>query len=389
VSEQRPVWYNRLIFLLALFALFAAATLLASHSLRLMLPCSEGGGCADVAHSEYAHMFGIPVAAYGVALDLLFLVLCVIRVGLEDRRWRTATLLLWSAGAVGVAFSARFTYISAAELHAVCDWCLGHAVAVTLIWLFATAEYARATRSQATGARLQERKLLWGGVAVGVVVTLGYVGYLYEAAPRDKFATVRYEARIIRDDSWSRGARDAPVTVVEFADFQCPSCESASRFMTNLLKHHPGKARHVYRHHVLYRSHLQAQVLAEIVEWAGTKGKFWEMYHALFAEPDHARIGDYLPYAKLAGLDPAELDRFLKARREDRTGPRYKAFLRTYQDYKDGQALGVNATPTFFVLVKWPGEKVPRTYRAGSIGALQRVLQQKEIARVLGEPTSD
>ena len=154
-------------------------------------------------------------------------------------------------------------------------------------------------------------------------------------------------------DDWRRGPDDAPVTLVEYGDFQCPHCGAAYRVLEELLAQFPGRVRLVYRHFPLMSSHPRALPAAIAAEAAGAQGRFWEMHHLLF-ENQHA-LGDdeLLEYAKRIGLD---MERF----RADFEGRLNESKIR--EQLRQGARSGVNGTPTIFV----NGERYdgPRTVEA-------------------------
>jgi len=107
-----------------------------------VLACGDGG-CETVQLSEYAMLFGLPVAFYGVVGYAAMLAVCL--TGLHgrpaDRAWPTTALLALSGG--GVAFSAYLTYLEAAVIHAWCRWCIVSAVIVTLVFGTAVVGFRR------------------------------------------------------------------------------------------------------------------------------------------------------------------------------------------------------------------------------------------------------
>src|SRR5258708_7587818 len=82
-----------------------------------------------------------------------------------------------------------------------------------------------------------------------------------------------------------RGATNAPVTMVEYGDFECPDTIGAYRFVKAILRQHPDGIRFAYRHYPLTKSHPHAQAAAEASEAAADQGKFWEMHDRLFERP--------------------------------------------------------------------------------------------------------
>ncbi len=103
----------------------------------------------------------------------------------------------------------------------------------------------------------------------------------------------------------SRGPEDAKVTIVEFADFECPHCRAAVPMVDAVLAAHPDKVRLVYKF-VELPMHVRAEPAARAAWAAGQQGKFWEMEHLLFERQDHLEQGDLERYAHILKLDVAK-----------------------------------------------------------------------------------
>jgi len=161
----------------------------------------------------------------------------------------------------------------------------------------------------------------------------------------------------ITEQDWSRGAADAPVTVIEYADFQCPACAGVSPLIKQLLEAEKNKVRLVYRHFPLTSIHDKAMITAEGAEAAGAQGKFWEM-HALLYERQRAwaaKNTDEMPdvlagYAQELGLDIAQFKQALAEHT-------YRA--KVQQQYDDAIALGLPGTPSLiFNDVHYPADQL-------------------------------
>ncbi|MHB8626404.1 MAG: DsbA family protein [Aggregatilineales bacterium] len=143
-------------------------------------------------------------------------------------------------------------------------------------------------------------------------------------------------------DSPSLGPDSAPVTLVEFSDFQCPFCEQF--FLQTekaLLQKYQGKIRFVYRNFPLSDIHPYAQSAAEAAQCAYEQNKFWEYHDLLFQ--NQAQLGQdnlYLSDAKQLNLDLTAFTACLNS---------HKYAEKVQNDYGEGVALGINGTPTFFV----------------------------------------
>ncbi len=136
-----------------------------------------------------------------------------------------------------------------------------------------------------------------------------------------------------------RGPRDAPVTLVEYGDFECPYCGQAEPVVRELLQG-SGDVRYVWRHLPLNDVHANAQLAAEASEAAAAQGKFWEMYDLLLANQDHLSAADLVGYAEQLGVD---VDRF-SGDLEDHVGA-----ARVAEDVDGADLSAVSGTPTFFI----------------------------------------
>jgi Na+/H+ antiporter NhaA len=137
-----------------------------------------------------------------------------------------------------------------------------------------------------------------------------------------------------------RGPEDAPVTLVEYGDFECPYCGRAEPSVRQLLSDLGDDVRYVWRHLPLTDVHPHAQLAAEASEAAASQGKFWEMHDLLLDHQDALRGPDLIRYAEEIGLD---LDRF---RRELK---RHEYAGRVARDVESAELSAVSGTPTFFI----------------------------------------
>jgi len=137
----------------------------------------------------------------------------------------------------------------------------------------------------------------------------------------------------------AKGPKDAPVTIVEFSDFQCPYCIQAEKTVADLLAAYPGKIRLVYRDFPL-PIHSLAPKAAEASQCADDQGKYWEMHDKLFSVAGKLEVGDLKKYARDVGLDGGKFDTCLDG------GEKAKV---VEEHHKAGEGLGVSGTPAFFV----------------------------------------
>jgi len=155
-----------------------------------------------------------------------------------------------------------------------------------------------------------------------------------------------------------RGPKKAPVTVVEYGDFECPYCGRAEPAIRELLADF-GDVRYVWRHLPLTDVHPHAQLAAEAAEAAAAQGAFWEMHDTLLSHQDELRPGDLIGYATDLGLDT---ERFAK----DLRTHAYAA--RVAEDVDTADLGSVSGTPTFFI----NGQRHHGAYDIDSLSAAVR-----------------
>lgn len=143
-----------------------------------------------------------------------------------------------------------------------------------------------------------------------------------------------------------RGPADAPVTIIEYSDFQCPACATYYNLVERLLNESTTTVRFVYRHFPLFPiPHKNAVIASEASEAAALQGKFWEMYSLIFENQRLWETSDtasqiFEGYAERIGLN-------VEIYKKDVVSDAVKA--RVDRDRKEGDSLGINSTPTFFI----------------------------------------
>src|SRR5213594_2369343 len=136
------------------------------------------------------------------------------------------------------------------------------------------------------------------------------------------------------------GPATAPVTLVEYGDFECPSCRKAWPMVKELQRRLGKNLRFVFRNFPLTKLHPNAARAAEAAEAAAAQGAFWQMHDRLFERQFALEDDNLIEYATELGLDAARVARELAAHV-------YKAQVR--DDFMSGVKSGVNGTPTFFI----------------------------------------
>lgn len=138
----------------------------------------------------------------------------------------------------------------------------------------------------------------------------------------------------------AQGPATAPVTLVEYGDYECPDCGDAYPVVKELQKRLGDKLRFVYRNFPLNHQHPHAQHAAEVAEAAGDQGKFWEMHDLLYEKQKQLEDAQLLRYADQLGLDKAKIQQTLD---------NHAYTARIKEEISSGTRSGVNGTPTFFI----------------------------------------
>ncbi len=190
-------------------------------------------------------------------------------------------------------------------------------------------------------------------------------GYLEQLRSQDRRQAylgelrTKHQARILMDvarvqvsegDSPSKGPKQAPVTIIEFSDFECPFCSRVLPTLQEALSTYGNQIRLVFRQFPLNSIHPKAQKAAEASLCAHEQGKFWEMHDNMFADQRKLDIADLKAKASALGLDTAKFDACLDSS---------KYADQVAKDLADGMAAGVTGTPAMFVNGRFLNGAVP------------------------------
>lgn len=179
---------------------------------------------------------------------------------------------------------------------------------------------------------------------ITLILIIGGVSLLGRSGSTSQNAAPVDPKLLVREDSHKIASDSAKLTVVEFGDYECPACQAAQPVSKQIIKDYAGKINYVFRNFPLPQ-HTKGLISAEAAEAAGAQGKFWEMHDKLYETQEVWVVSDkpldlFAGYAQELGLD---VNRF----REEVSANKYQD--RITGDYNDGTALGIRATPTFFI----------------------------------------
>ena len=172
-----------------------------------------------------------------------------------------------------------------------------------------------------------------------------------------------------------RGPDSAPVTLVEYGDYECPYCGQAEVVIRQLLDDFGDELRYVWRHLPLSDVHLNAQMAAEATEAAAAQGAFWPMHDSLLAEQDELTTTDLKRHAEELGLD---VERFWDELR------RREYAERVADDVASADTSGVAGTPSFFI----NGQRHQGAYDIETLGAAVRAARARTRLKEKAEPSA-
>ncbi len=148
------------------------------------------------------------------------------------------------------------------------------------------------------------------------------------------------KTEVAYDPARVKGDPSAPITIVEFSDFQCPFCRRVEPTLTELLAKYKGRVKLAYRDFPLREAHPQAEIAAEGARCAGDQGKFWEFHDVLFSNPSKLDENSLVEHARALGLDEKQFRTCLSS-------GKFKNQVEA--DLQDGARAGVAGTPGFFI----------------------------------------
>lgn len=160
-----------------------------------------------------------------------------------------------------------------------------------------------------------------------------------QAAPSAPAQTTRLSVEA--DDDPALGPAEAPITIIEFSDFQCPYCQRwHEQVFAQLMKEYEGKIRFIYRDFPLKSIHPQAVPAAEAADCALAQNAYWEFHNALFSNQYGLSAEAYLHYAADLGLETNAFQQCLNSRQ-------FSAEVES--DFRYAEQIGLTSTPSFFI----------------------------------------
>ncbi len=299
--------------------------------------------CDAVAVSAWAEFaFGIPLASLGAGwfISLFFLSIVARTEALQACTVFILRILTLS----GLTFGLFYVYIMFAKLHTTCIFCLGldaiHVLTIILLW--------KLPRAKPPFALLRTTTLIMTGCVFFTVIALsGLSEATMSQAEVTEAANGILNSKTLlmkTEDLPSFGTPGAPITIVEFSDFQCPYCRLGAKILNSVMDRYPGKVHVIFRNFPLNAEcnrmierggHPAACEAAKISLCAAAENQFQKVYDGLFEHQDK--------------LEPTKITSLLGVQNLDHCVASTEVITRLNRDIEDATALGVKSTPTFFI----------------------------------------
>jgi protein-disulfide isomerase len=377
---------------LSIYATFHHFDLVNSGATDAFCNINEQFSCDDVARSPYSTFFGIPLGIWGLGFFLAQIVLVLSGI-FRPQSSKESLHGLVGLTVIGAVASLALIFISTFLVGKFCLNCIG-----IYIVCFAQIGVLLAYRSVLpTGFTL--KSLANGGVNAALVVALVVVGFNFTKdwwmkppsaagqnstagsqlgqsslalAPNALDIKIDKSAFSGMGEDFRKGNDDARVTIVEFADFQCPACRSAWELLKQVQQQYGDQVLIVFKNYPLDKScnsaiqgqiHEYACEAAVLARCAGMQGKFWQMADKLFSSQSSMNSETMMAWALAIGLSPEQVAECKKSK---------DIVAKIQDDIKQGNQLNVNATPTIFI----NGRQI--------IGGRSMETIQAEIERILG-----
>ncbi len=356
-GNPSTVTVNRLILVLSWLGLFIAAYLTMASIMSRVVPCLGSGGCTLVTNHPAGKWMGIPVSAFGLATYFILGGLAVIR-GVMGLRQNSALVLVGTIlSGFGTIASMYLMYVAFFVIAQLCTWCLTSAI--TMVTLFLMHAWLLQADLSDSRAPIVERNIC----LVALFVCAGGLGFGFNqlnaadrlAPPINDQLASQDPVTLVGGPQFFKGPVDAPITIVEFADFLCPACRTSYPLAAQTYAKYPNKIRWGYANFPMYKlsGHEMSIKVAAASLIAAEKGRYWEAVDRLFTTPEEQlkTLPGILNAISEVGIDTNEVRERL-ANADDKL----------IDAIADTQAralkAGIDRTPVFIVFAKNQKPKV-------------------------------
>lgn len=381
--DVTQVVLHRILTVLAWAGVFVAGFLTVTHYMDIPIPCSLEGACDAVTRHPAGTWLGQPVSLFGLLAYLTLAGIAAARTFSGFESTGKLNGVAFAISALGFLLSGYFMFTAFLVIGARCDWCVASAAIMTLSFVgYAIQGYLASNGLVSLKKRVDET--LMGACAI---LALGGVGAMTAMnVQKAKGVTTVIEGDdgkltyedLAPNDAYFVGPEDAPVKIVEFADFFCPGCRSTFEATKNVIGATNGKVRFGYRSFPLTgkEGHEFSLPAAMASEYAADQGKYWEFVDLLFSgEADQWRSLEAIGAAlDSLGMNGQEFLTIIS----DESSPKRSEYIDRVSDGRSfAIKIGVNGTPSYVIF--FPDEK-PLIH----FGSLEDFANKPENAAKLG-----
>lgn len=342
-------WLNRALSVLAWGGFFVSGFLTIAHYWNLTVPCASGvAACEKVQNSPYSMLLGVPVALLGLVGYTFLILLAALRTYPAVDRIRPIVRAGLIVAALGTAFSIYLQYTSFAIIGAGCTWCITSAV-IMVLTLVLMAFLSQNDSLEELPGNSGDKGTFVGAMALAV----GGIGFMswkaYDATHGPGRTVDTTPDIVVPQEYYYDGHKDAPVTIVEWADFYCGACRTTAPQVREFQRQNKDRVRIAYRNYPIWDKpgHEFSLPAAMIAEYAAQKGKLWQFVDLMYSvqAEDIKTLNQVYSMAARVGLNVDEIRKRVEAEDDALLDP-------VLDSIKRGESNGVKETPTYIVFAK-------------------------------------
>jgi protein-disulfide isomerase/uncharacterized membrane protein len=353
--------YNRIALALSAVGIYIAGVLTVSHFGGVQVPCAADSvvNCAAVVNSPEGKLLGIPVALLGLLTYVVIAGLAFMRGSMIDNKWRKSANIGFLITGLGMLFSLYLQTVSITQIRQLCGWCLSSAVTMFVLFLVHGLMLQGGGPSEDADSPTDNKLTTIAAAALILAISgIGITRMQMKNAAQEFFAGISFQGveinEIIPEASRTKGNEDAKVTLVEFADINCPACRTTAVQVKKVYDKFGGRLRLGFRHFPLFdkEGHQTSAPGAMMLEYAADQGKYFDLLDKFFAEQNTQRVtteSGLYGMAEEVGLKPADVREALSLDENDQN----KYLDRVLADFSMAmERLKLPGTPAFILIAE-------------------------------------
>lgn len=315
--------YNRIALALSAVGIYIAGVLTVSHYGGVQVPCAADStvNCAAVVNSPAGQLFGIPVALLGLITYVVIAGFAFLRGNLIDAKWRKSANIGFLITGFGMLFSLYLQTVSITQIRQLCGWCLSSAVTMFVLFLVhGLMLQSGAPTEDADAPRDNKLTTVAAAALILAISGIGITRAQMKNAAESFYSSISFQgveiSEIVPGPSRLTGNEDAKVTLIEFADVNCPACRTTAVEVKKVFDKYGGRLRLGFRHFPLFQKegHETSAPAAMMLEYAADQGKYFELLDKFFSPQNTQRVtseSGLYGMAEEVGLKPDEVRKAL------------------------------------------------------------------------------